>query len=148
MHAVTKTVVGGIVATFCLTVVMVVTPFMGMPKTDVGSMLDKVPGGSFTLAWVMHYVIGIVFAFGYLYLFNNLLKIKNNVLRGMLYGFIVFVFATLVAAGMGSAGLLPDPPLGSMVMTMLGNLLAHLVYGAVLGTFFNVTPAPLNPTVE
>jgi len=59
-------------------------------------MLEKIPGGSFTLSWILHYVMGIVFALAYFFIFNNLLRITNNILRGMLYGFIVFLFAQII----------------------------------------------------
>lgn len=135
MNTITKTMAGGIVATATMTILMMAAPVMGMPEMNVGEMLGGMLGGIIILGWMMHFVIGIFFAIAYMYLVNNRLKISNNLLRGAVYGLIVFVFAQIMMAGMGMVGLMPVPPAGSMPMMMVGSLAGHLVYGTVLGSF-------------
>jgi uncharacterized membrane protein YagU involved in acid resistance len=135
MNAITKTITGGIVATASMTVLSMVAPIMGMPKMNIPEMLSGMLGGIIILGWMMHFVIGITFTFVYVYLLNNKLKITNNLLRGAIYGVIVFVFAQIMMVGMGVVGLLPAPPSGSLPLMMVGSLMGHLVYGIVLGAF-------------
>jgi uncharacterized membrane protein YagU involved in acid resistance len=135
MNAITKTITGGIVATAAMTVITMVAPMMGMPKMNIPQMLAGMLGGSIVLGWMMHLIIGITFAFAYVYLLNNRLKIANNLFRGAIYGAIVFVFAQIMMAGMGIVGLMPPSPSGIMPLMIVGSLMGHLVYGIVLGAF-------------
>lgn len=136
MNAITKTITGGIIATLAMTILMVAAPMMGLPKMNVAEMLAGMLGGSLVFGWMMHFIIGTVFAFGYLFLLNNRLRISNNLLRGAIYGSIVFVFAQIMMAAMGLIGLMPSPPKSGMALMMVGSLMGHLIYGIVLGAFF------------
>ena len=92
-------------------------------------------GGSVVLGWMMHFIIGIIFAYAYLYLLNKKLPIANNYMRGAIYGFIIFIFAQIVMAMMGTMGMTPEMPKDNMMMVIIGSIIGHLVYGVVLGTF-------------
>lgn len=135
MNIHTKAIVSGIVATLAMTVLMMVGPMMGMPKMDAAAMLGTMLGGSIVLGWMMHFTIGIIFAYAYIYLLNNKLPIANNYLRGAVYGFIVFVFAQIMMAGMGTMGMMPEMPKDNMSMMIVGSIMGHLLYGIVLGAF-------------
>jgi len=135
MNAISKTITGGIVATIAMTVLMTAAPMMGLPKMNAAAMLGSMLGGSLILGWMMHFGIGIFFALAYFFFVNARLTITSNLLRGSLYGFFVFVFAQIMMAGMGLAGLLTAAPAGSMALMIAGSLMGHLIYGIVLGAF-------------
>lgn len=130
-----KTILGGIVATLAMTMLMLIAPMMGMPKMNTGEMLGGMMGGSVVLGWMMHFVIGIIFAYAYVLLLNNKLPIANNYMRGAIYGFIVFIFAQIVMATAGAMGMMPEMPKDNMAMMIAGSIMGHLVYGTVLGAF-------------
>lgn len=131
----TNTIKAGFIATVAMTVLMMVAPIMGMPKMDIGAMLGGMMGASSTIGWIMHFVIGIVFAIGYVLLLNNKLPIRGNVTRGAVYGVIVFVFAQIMMMVMAKMEFMPAPPSEGMLVMMFGSLMGHLVYGGVLGFF-------------
>ena len=45
--------------------------------------------------WLMHFMIGITFAAGYIFVFYPLVKISNKYLKGALFGIAVFIFAQI-----------------------------------------------------
>ena len=76
----------------------------------------------------MHFMIGIIFAFSYTYLFAPKVKIGNLFLKGAVFGFVVFIFAQIMLAIMGA--MLPMPEMeGSMILTMIGSIMGHIIYG-------------------
>ncbi len=132
-----RTMLAGIAATAVMTVVMFVAPMMGMPKMNPAEMLSMTMGFSLTFGWIMHFMIGIGFAFSFLLIFSKLLsKISNNILKGAIFGFIAFVLAQI---GMAMMGLMLDmPPMGdNMALMMAGSILGHVVFGVVVGLISN-----------
>lgn len=57
-----------------------------------------------------------------------------------MYGVLVFMLAEVMFALMRTMGLLPAAG-DHMLLSLLGILLAHLVFGAVLGGFFSTQRA-------
>ena len=140
MSILSKTILAGLVATAAMTVLMIMAPMMGMPKMNIGAMLGGMMGMSATVGWVMHFIIGVIFALGYTYVIGNKLPIQSPLVRGMVYGFIVFVVAQVMMFIMGSMGMMPAPS-GDATMAMIGSLMGHLVYGAVLGAMVGTVAA-------
>ncbi len=132
MNTLGKTIVGGLVATGAMTILMLMAPLMGMPEMNIGAMLAGMMGLPTAVGWVMHFMIGTVFALGYVYVVGNMLPIDRPFLRGMVFGILVFVGAQLMFFVMRSMGLMPAPT-GSALMAMMGSLMGHLLYGGVLG---------------
>jgi uncharacterized membrane protein YagU involved in acid resistance len=131
-----KVIIGGLVATAAMTIGAMIAPLMGMSKMDVPGMLAGMLNSSIGVGWVMHFMIGTIFAIVYALLVNDRLHIHNNVLRGLTYGFFVFIFAQIMMVAMGAMGLMPPPPADvSMMGMMMVSLIGHLIYGAVLGAF-------------
>ncbi|MBL0309940.1 MAG: hypothetical protein IPP77_09760 [Bacteroidetes bacterium] len=131
----TSALIGGIAGTAAMTALMYIAPMMGFPKMNAAAMLSGMMDMPMMVGWVMHFMIGIIFALGYFYLMNKALPISNNYLRGAAYGVLVFVFAQIMMAVAGMMGMMSAPMEGSMMMMALGSLMGHLVYGAVLGAF-------------
>ncbi len=139
-----QSVISGIVATIAMTVLMVVGAAMGMPKMSPPEMLSgmmKVPAFA---GWIMHFLIGIIFAAGYVFFFNNWLsKISGKVIRGAVYGIVAFILAQIsfpiMGAIFGDAGM-PEPE-GSMVLLMIGSIMGHVVFGMVI----SLLVSPIQP---
>jgi uncharacterized membrane protein YagU involved in acid resistance len=125
----------GIVAAIAMTLLMVVGGVMGMPKMSPPAMLAAMMGMPVAMGWVMHFLIGIIFAAGYVFLFNNWLKkINNKYLRGTVYGIVAFVVAQIgfpVMEGIFGSGNMPAPE-GSMALMMIGSIMGHVVFGIVI----------------
>lgn len=131
MSTLGKTIVGGLVATGAMTVLMLIAPLMGMPEMNIGAMLAGMMGMPTPVGWLMHFMIGTVFALGYTYVVGSKLPIHQPVVRGMVYGILVFIGAQLMFFVMRSMGLMPDQT-GSAVLAVMGSLMGHLLYGGVL----------------
>lgn len=123
-----KSILAGIIGTAIMTVVMMVAPMMGMPKMSPPEMLSGMLGMPVFVGWVMHFMIGIMFAFAYTYLCIFKHKISNVWLKGAVFGIIAFVFAQIMMAIMGA--MMPMPKMeGSMMLTIIGSLMGHIIFG-------------------
>ena len=124
----TKSIIAGIIGTVIMTIVMMVAPMIGMPKMSPPAMLATMMGMPVMVGWVMHFMIGIVFALAYTYLFAPKVRIGNLYLKGAVFGFAVFIFAQIMMAIMGT--MMPLPTMeGSMMMTLIGSIMGHVIYG-------------------
>lgn len=123
-----KSILAGIIGTAVMTVVMMVAPMMGMPKMSPPEMLAGMLGMPVFVGWIMHFMIGIMFAFAYTYLCIFKHKISNVWLKGAVFGVVVFVFAQVMMAIMGM--IMPMPKMeGSMIPMMVGSLMGHIIFG-------------------
>ena len=123
-----KSILAGIIGTAIMTVVMMVAPMMGMPKMSPPEMLSGMLGMPVFVGWLMHFMIGIMFAFAYTYLCIFKWKISNVYLKGAVFGIIAFVFAQIMMGIMGA--MMPMPKMeGSMMLTMIGSLMGHIIFG-------------------
>jgi hypothetical protein len=111
---------------------------MGMPKMNPAAMLSMMMGFPIIVGWVMHFMIGIIFALAYAFFFINLIKkVINNILKGAIFGMAAFIFAQIMMAIMGM--MLPMPPMeGSMILMMLGSIMGHVIFGIVVAQFVKV----------
>jgi len=126
-----RVIVAGVLATIVMTIITMLAPMMGMPKMSPPNMLAGMLGMPIFVGWVMHFMIGIVFAVTYQKLFSSKLPINNVLLKGAVFGVVVFVFAQLVMKLMGAMMGMPAME-GSLVMQMVGSLIGHIVYGIVV----------------
>lgn len=123
-----KTILAGIIGTAVMTLIMMIAPMMGMPKMSPPAMLSGMLGVPIFVGWIMHFMIGIAFAFAYTYLCIFKHKIKNVWLKGAVFGIIAFVFAQIMMAIMGA--MMPMPKMeGSMMAMMIGSLMGHIIFG-------------------
>ena len=123
-----KTILAGIIGTIIMTLVMMIAPMMGIPKMSPPQMLSGMLEMPIIIGWVMHFMIGITFAFAYTYLIVSKIKICNLYLKGAVFGIIAFVFAQIMMKIMGM--MFPMPKMeGSMVLTAIGSLMGHIIFG-------------------
>jgi hypothetical protein len=127
-----QSVIGGIIGTAVMTIVMLLASMMGMPKMNPAEMLSGMMGVPTSIGWFMHFMIGVIFALGYVFLFSILVKkIKSKILKGIIFGLAVFVFAQAMMAVMGAImGGMPSPS-GNMILMVMGSIIGHIVYGIV-----------------
>jgi hypothetical protein len=131
-----QSIIGGILGTAVMTMIMFIAPMMGMPKMNPAEMLSMMMGLPLSIGWIMHFMIGIIFASIYGFFFIKVVKkISNNILKGVIFGFAAFIFAQIALAVMG-AMLGGMPPLeGSMMLMMIGSILGHVIFGIVVAAF-------------
>ena len=130
-----RAVVAGVVGTAAMTVLMLGAPKLGLAKLAIGQQLSTflavsvgyLPVGPFT-GWIVHFGFGIVLAIIYALVFQERLT-GPPVLRGALYGVLVFILAQLVFMPLMGAGVFSR---GDVPM-LVGSLIMHLVYGGVDG---------------
>lgn len=125
-------VVAGIVATAVMTGVGIMTPFIGLPRMNPAEMLSAMLNVSIIIGYILHFMIGIIFASAYVYYFNDTVKINSKFLKGAVFGITVFIFAQIILLLIGM--IMPMPAMeGNMVYMMVASIIGHLVYGIVVG---------------
>lgn len=126
-----KTVLAGIIGTVIMTAVMMIAQMMGMPKMSPPKMLAGAMGLPIAVGFIMHFMVGIGFAFFYTFLVAPILKICNLYLKGAVFGVIAFVMAQTMMIVMGT--ILPmEGPTGPLFMVMIAGLMGHVIFGVVV----------------
>lgn len=126
-----KAVAAGLIGTLVMTIVMLMAPLMGMPPMPIGKMLAGFMGIPEVFGWIAHFMIGTVLALIYVYFFVTRLK-GNGFVRGAVYGLLPWFAAQVMVNPMMGAGVFALNTPAPFLMVM-GSLIGHLVYGAVLG---------------
>ncbi len=126
---ITQAIIAGIVATIVFTIVTLIAPMMGMPKMNPPAMLSMMMGFPIVVGWIIHFMIGIIFAVAYAFFFINMVKgIDSKLLRGIIFGIAAFIFAQIMLAIMGT--IWPSPPMeGSPMLILIGSIIGHIIFG-------------------
>ena len=106
-----QTIIAGLIVTAVMTIVRLMAPYVGLPKMNTAEMFSAMMGVSLPVSFLIHLMIGIIFAAAYVYLFNPKVHIQSKLAGGLLYRLAVFVFAQVM---------------------MIGSLIGHLVYGTAV----------------
>ena len=131
-----KAVIAGPIGTFAMTTVMLMAPLMGMPPMPIGKMLAGFMGIPEVLGWIAHFMIGTVLALIYAFIFVSKLK-GNGFVRGAVFGLMPWFAAQIMVNPMMGAGVFAINTPSPFLMVM-GSLIGHLVYGAVLGGVYGI----------
>ena len=126
-----KTILAGIIGTMVMTAVTLMAPMMGIPKMSPPEMLSAMLGVPVFAGWIMHFMIGIMFAFAYTYLCIFKWKIQNVYLKGLVFGVIIFIVAQIAMAAIGAMMQMPNMQ-GSKILSMGGSLIGHVIFGMVV----------------
>ena len=138
-----KVFLAGLIATGVMTGFMALAPYIGLPNMNAGEILGSMFGGNRIIGWAEHFVAGIIFAFIYAKFVNRLLPVENNIARGAIYGILLFILSEIVFTAINVLGYLSWHQKESMALMVFGEILACLLYGAVLGVFITkVRDAP------
>ena len=136
-------IVAGVVGTIVMSMIMVMAPKMGMPKMAIwemlGSMFSK--DGNNALGWVMHFMMGVIFAIIYAALWAVGIG-SVTWASGLIFGAAHWLIAGLMMGGVPmmhagvKAGTVKAPGLYMMsaggMMAFAGGLIGHVVYGLVV----------------
>lgn len=141
-------VISGIVGTIAISMVMALAPNMGLPKMDIVGMLSTMFGKpNRTLGWIMHMMMGVVFALVYAFLWS--LGIGSaSWLFGLMFGIghwlvigVMFALIPMMHAGIKS-GEVEKPGLWMTnqggVMAFVGGLMGHMVFGVVVTLIYGL----------
>jgi uncharacterized membrane protein YagU involved in acid resistance len=139
-----RAVAAGVVGTAVMTAVLLWAPLAGLPKLAIGELLSTFLAVSVAVfrvgpvgGWVIHGLVGIALALVYAGVFAKRLP-GPPVVRGMLYGSLVFIVAQLVFMPAVGAGVFSR---GDVAM-IVGSLIGHLVYGGLVGGIYGEPKAP------
>jgi len=123
-----RAIAAGAVGTAAMTMLMLGAPLMGLPKMPLGEMLGSFLHLGSAAGWAMHVMIGLVLAL----IYAGWFAARLPALKGAIYGLGVFLLAQLVVSPMMGGGVFSG---GNMPM-IVGSLLGHLVYGALVGLVY------------
>jgi uncharacterized membrane protein YagU involved in acid resistance len=128
----TRAFLGGLVGTAALTLMMYkVAPMMTGKPMDIAGMLGQMLGG-WTIGMVMHVINGtVIFPLAYALLLHRFLP-GPPVVKGMVWGVILWLIAQLTVLPMMGAGVFSMNAGGPKAA--MASLIGHLVYGALLGS--------------
>jgi len=128
----------GLVGTAAMTALLLVEPSVGLPKIAMGQILSTSLGLASArltigpaVGWVVHFVFGMVLALVYAGAFDRRLP-GAPLVRGLLYGTLVFIAAQLVFMPLVGGGIFSRGD-GEL---LAGSLLGHLVYGGLTGWIY------------
>jgi uncharacterized membrane protein YagU involved in acid resistance len=126
-----KAIIAGLVATAAMMMMMLIAPLMGMPEMNIGRMLSGFMGVPLVLGWIAHFMIGTVLALIYAYALAS--RLPGAVwVKGLLFGLIPWFMAQIIVNPMMGAGVFASNTAAPAAIVM-GSLMGHLVYGAILG---------------
>ncbi len=127
-----RAVLGGFVGTVAITMLMyLVAPMMMGQPMDIAAMLGSFVGGSWAGGMILHFLNGtIIFPLVYVYALYGVLP-GGPTVKGVVWGVVLWVLAQVVVMPMMGGGLFSANAGG--VPAVMGSLLGHLVYGALLG---------------
>jgi len=132
----------GLLGTAAMTALLLIEPSVGLPNIAIGQILSTSLGFASAhltvgpaLGWIVHFLVGIGLALVYAGFFERRLP-GGPLLRGALYGVLVFVVAQLVFMPLVGGGVFSR---GNPEM-IAGSLLGHLVYGGVVGWIYTLPP--------
>ena len=127
-----KTIIAGVVATAVMSAIgFYLAPMMGMPKMDFGAMLgtgNPMMAMPYWAGWAIHFMMGIIFAIVFVKAVAPMLK-GSYLIRGLVFGLVLFLLAQVVVMPLMGAGVFS----GGHMPAIMGSLVGHLVFGAVLG---------------
>lgn len=124
----------GLAGTVAMTAFSLMGPLMGMPKMSAPAMLSGFMGVPAFVGWLAHLMIGSVLALLYVYVFVEKLPGKPWV-KGALYGLAPWFLLQVMVNPIMGAGVFALKTEAPMLM-IVGSLMGHLVYGAVLGAVY------------
>lgn len=140
-------VVAGLIGTTVMSLMMALSPRMGMPKMAIWEMLGSMfnPQGNNALGWVMHYMMGVIFALVYAALWSAGIG-AASIGWGALFGVVHWLAAGLMMGGMpmmhaGIRSGAVDAPGVYMLASggakaFMGGTVGHVLYGIVVALVY------------
>lgn len=130
----------GFIATIFISIIIFIKDFLGIvPEFDLIYILNIAISQQISLSdsvligWVVHFIIGTVLGGGLFIILNQILPGKKQLIKGVTFGLIAWLFMMFVIMPLNNFGLF-GLKLGVVVPTFL--LGFHLVYGMIIGTVY------------
>jgi len=115
-----------------MTMMMYASPMMGMPKMDIAGLISGMMKMPWIIGMMIHLMLGVVL-FPFIYATVLVDKLSGpGFLRGTIWGMLLFIVAQTMVMPMAGMGFFSSASSQQMLM-VLGSLMGHLVYGAILG---------------
>ena len=142
-------IIAGLTGTIAMSIMMSIAPRMGMPVMDIVGLLSTLfnKNGNRTFGWVMHLMMGTIFALIYAGLWSVGVGTPSW-LGGMVFAAGQWLVAGLVMGGVPmmhagvKAGTVMAPGIYMMknggMMAFAGGLLGHLVFGLVVALVYGI----------
>jgi len=140
-------VVAGLVGTAVFTMILALAPRMGMPKMDIVGLLSTMFGKeNRLLGWMMHLMMGVIFALIYAFLWSKGV-LAPNWLGGLAFGAVHWLIVGMIMgmmpimhAGIRS-GRVMTPGLwmtkGGGMLAFFGGLMGHMIFGVVVALVYS-----------
>jgi len=133
-----KAIVGGILGTTAMTMVLFGAPLVGIPKLNPPQMLSSMFSFPILDGWLMHFMIGIIFAMMYVFVIRRILKkIHSTMWKGTIFGVFAFIFGQIMISILGALFTEAPPMEGSVIEMMMESVLGHLTFGIVVALYVN-----------
>lgn len=145
-------IVAGFIATFAMTATLTAGYLFANAVGDAGGnqlaqwfyalsenrMADRV-SDAFAVGMILNLIVGLVWALIYARFAEPMLS-GPGYIQGMLFALVPFVLSVIIVFPLMDGGFLGSD-LGAGPLPVIGNLILHLVYGAVLGTMYALEEA-------
>ena len=132
MSKILLAVLSGLLGTMVMMVVMVIVPLLGLPKMSQPEIISALLNAQEYVGWGVYFIVGAVFAVLYHYAFAHRLPIESNAVKGLIFGFVVFVLAQAGVFLLPVIGINAPRPEGSTFALILVSLIGHLVDGVMV----------------
>lgn len=141
-----NSVIAGIIATIVFTTVLMMAPKMGMPKMDIVSLLGSMFGKpNQALGWMMHLMMGIIFALIYAFLWSNgivtatwtsglVFGAVHWLVVGVVMGMIPMMHVGIKSGAVQAPGMWMTNSGG--FMAFMGGLVGHMIFGVVIALVY------------
>lgn len=127
----------GIAGTALMTMVASMAPMMGLPKMSPPDMIAAMIGIPAAAGWVMHFMIGTIFAAAFTFIFHAKVNSSSQkITLGLLFGFLAFIVGQVGMMMMGM--IFSAPPMDDMLPMMVGSAIGHLVFGLTVSLVHGV----------
>ncbi|MBI3167828.1 MAG: hypothetical protein HYZ22_05080 [Chloroflexi bacterium] len=140
-------VIAGVVASLVFSMVLAMAPKMGMPKMDIVSLLGSMfsAKSNLVLGWMMHLMMGVVFALIYAFLWSAgiggatwvgglIFGTVQSLVVGMIMGMIPMMHVGIKSGAVKAPGLWMTNNGGAMAF--MGGLVGHMIFGAVIALVY------------
>jgi hypothetical protein len=133
-----RAVAAGLIGTAVMTALLLVEPSVGLPRIAIGQILSTSLGSASahlpigpTTGWIIHFLVGAGLALINAAFFAGRLP-ANALVRGVIYGVLVFIVAQLTFMPLVGGGIFSRGD----VELLAGSLLGHIAYGGLMGWIY------------
>ena len=141
-------IIAGMAGTVVMSIILLLAPRMGMPEMDIvgmlGTMFNK--EGSPALGWIMHFMLGIIFALIYAALWTAgigaptplwglIFGAVHWLVSGLMMGVVPMMHAGVRAGTVEAPGIFMSNSGGAMAF--MGGLIGHMLYGLIVALVYS-----------